>query len=85
MILYFHGFASAGGGPKYQMLKDRFGNRTEVYSPDLPVNPIEVTNVVREHMQKHLSDITTIFVGSSLGGFYAAEARASAHIELQTE
>lgn len=75
MILYFHGFGSAGGGPKYDMLKERFEGRTPVYSPDIPTDPSEVPEMVRRFVLHHIAserDGPVVFVGSSLGGFYAA-------------
>lgn len=74
MIIYFHGFASKGGGPKEAMLRERFAGRVGVYGPTLPPHPKDVAAVVRDIMhQTHLykPGVPNVFVGSSLGGFYA--------------
>lgn len=72
MIVYLHGFGSAGGGPKPEALVDAFGTEN-VISPTLPVNPDEVETIVTTIVR----DVATtgnwplIFVGTSLGGFWA--------------
>jgi predicted esterase YcpF (UPF0227 family) len=68
-IIYLHGFASNGDSEKSQALKIKFGDNN-VYSPDLPLDADEVTKMVSEYVHS-VNDYPVIFVGTSLGGFYA--------------
>jgi predicted esterase YcpF (UPF0227 family) len=70
MIVFFHGFASAGKGVKSDMLKRAFGE-DNVVAPDLPVDPLDVMELVRDIMHNIPKDDKVVFVGTSLGGFYA--------------
>jgi predicted esterase YcpF (UPF0227 family) len=65
-ILYLHGFQSKGNNRKSQALKDRFGD--EVLSPNLPVDPESAERIILSAIKNH-KDL--IFVGTSLGGFWA--------------
>lgn len=73
-IVYLHGFASSGSSPKVDDLVRQFGQEN-VYSPDLPINPQEVRETVENIVQTWLSNRSEsdrlIFVGTSLGAFYA--------------
>jgi hypothetical protein len=69
MIIYFHGFRSVGKGPKSQMLINKFGI-DNVLAPDLPVDPIEVEKLINGIIRDN-SNYPLIFVGTSLGGFWA--------------
>jgi len=74
-IIYLHGFRSAGASPKVDALKAAFGAEN-VFAPDLPFDPAEVITVVRDLMQARYLQTKwnrdkLIFVGTSLGGFYA--------------
>jgi hypothetical protein len=68
-IIYFHGFGSTGNSAKTRSLKAMFGNDT-VWCPDLPVSPSDVVELVDSFITNHTDD-RIIFVGTSLGGFYA--------------
>jgi predicted esterase YcpF (UPF0227 family) len=68
-IVYLHGFASSGYSPKSQALIDRFGVDS-VYHPDLPIDPDETIKVV-SNIVKNAKSFPIVFVGTSLGGFWA--------------
>lgn len=74
MIVYLHGFASSGASDKVTALKERFGD-DKVIAPDLPFDPDEVVSlvydVVRDFMKNRKPDEKLVFVGTSLGAFYA--------------
>ena len=74
MIVYLHGFASSGVSDKVTALKERFGD-DKVIAPDLPFDPDEVVSlvydVVRNFMKNRKPDEKLVFVGTSLGAFYA--------------
>ena len=74
MIIYLHGFASTGSSPKVDALRERFGTN-KVISPDLPFNPFEVHKLVNKLVKEFLANRKEgeklIFVGTSLGAFYA--------------
>jgi hypothetical protein len=74
MIVYLHGFASTGVSPKVDALRERFGS-DQVVSPDLPFDPLEVKNLIDDLVDKFIAtrkqDEKLIFVGTSLGAFYA--------------
>jgi predicted esterase YcpF (UPF0227 family) len=69
MIIYLHGYGSSGNGPKTDLLVQRFG-RENVAAPDLPVNPNQVVAIVNKIVHE-TKTFPLIFVGSSLGGFWA--------------
>jgi len=74
-IIYLHGFRSAGASPKVDALKAAFGAEN-VFAPDLPFDPAEVVKLVADiiharHLQTKWKNDKLIFVGTSLGGFYA--------------
>lgn len=68
-IIYFHGFASQGNSEKSRALRDFFGDEN-VLSPDLPINPLEVVNLIDDLVREN-RDEQLFLVGTSLGGFYA--------------
>jgi predicted esterase YcpF (UPF0227 family) len=74
MIIYLHGFASSGNSDKVVQLRERFGN-DKVIAPDLPFDPDEVFKLVYDivygFMKSREPDEKLIFVGTSLGAFYA--------------
>ena len=75
MICYLHGFASSGVSGKVDKLRERFGN-DQVIAPDLPFDPNEVYTLVNAIVrEKYFNNPPTtgrlIFVGTSLGAFYA--------------
>ena len=73
-IVYLHGFASVGDSVKSQAIRAAFPQET-VIAPDLPVNPQEVielvTGLVNDALATHPGALPLIFVGTSLGGFWA--------------
>lgn len=73
-IVYLHGFASVGNSVKGQRLAERFGNDT-VVSPDLPIDPFEavktISDAVAASIKQRPNAFPIVFVGTSLGGFYA--------------
>ena len=75
MIVYLHGFGSTGNSKKVDALIEKFG-ADNVFAPDLPVDPGEVVDLVREkvfdwYKTRDPSD-KLVFVGTSLGAFYAS-------------
>lgn len=74
LIVYIHGFGACGGGTKFSKISQRYTNEnTEVISPTFShlvhVAISQIDTIVKEH-----SDYNIIFVGTSLGGFYALYA-----------
>lgn len=67
-IIYLHGLASVGAGPKTDALVKTFGERTVIF-PDLPLSPYKTIKMVDDIL--HGRDDRFIFVGTSLGGFWA--------------
>lgn len=70
MIIYFHGFASSGKSIKSIALKNQFGE-DRVIAPDFPADPIEVIQMVTALVHNAPRNEKVMFVGTSLGGFYA--------------
>jgi len=74
MIVYLHGFASFGSSSKVDALRARFGTEA-VVAPDLPFDPSEVEKliegIVYQFLKNRNSNEKLIFVGTSLGAFYA--------------
>lgn len=68
-IVYLHGFGSQGTSAKSLQLKTRFGE-DQVSAPDLPVDPHQVKLIIDQIVVSNRS-WPLIFVGTSLGGFYA--------------
>jgi predicted esterase YcpF (UPF0227 family) len=68
-LVYFHGFGSSGDSEKSQALKAKFGE-DNVWSPDFPLDAREVTSMVYDYVRS-VKDYPIIFMGTSLGGFYA--------------
>jgi len=77
MILYLHGFASCGDSTKSQLLKKYFGEN-EVFSPDLPVSPVEAISFIKKIIIEKEIDL---IIGSSLGGYYASYFTELLHIK----
>ena len=63
-IFYVHGIGSAGGGNTVRMLKEKYPT-FEIISPDIPVDPIEAFEFVKENVKD-----CDMIIGTSLGGFY---------------
>lgn len=76
-IVYLHGFASTGASPKVDQLRVAFPDET-VMAPDLPPEPNqafqEISRVVQSLYAQGEKKI--IFLGTSMGGFYAWYAGA---------
>lgn len=66
--LYLHGFNSDGGGWKVDALQRVFP-QAHVLSPDLPADPAEAMALL--HAQVQAAAEPPLFIGTSLGGFYA--------------
>jgi hypothetical protein len=83
MILFLHGFASAGSATKAETLKkycsDNFNNM-EFLSPDLPVEPDKAIKLISGILKS--ADENTIVFGSSLGGYYAMWAGAKFNVNV---
>lgn len=75
MIIYLHGFGSSGNSEKVNALKSKFGE-DQIFAPDLPIDPDEVINLIRKKVldwyKIRNSDDKLVFVGTSLGAFYAS-------------
>jgi predicted esterase YcpF (UPF0227 family) len=77
MILYIHGFGSAGNGDKAKFLQREFPDQL-VLSPDIPVDPMEAIRYLTMLLDRNrlVATLATmnerlIIMGTSLGGFYA--------------
>lgn len=70
-IIYIHGFASSGNSGKVSLLRRHFPDET-IVSPDLPVDPDEVEQLVDRLVRELYSsgERKFFFIGTSLGGFY---------------
>ncbi len=68
MIIYIHGFASAGQQNKWELLQSAFPDQP-VLSPTLPVEPQAVISTLKKIIAS--ADDLVLLVGTSLGGFYA--------------
>lgn len=68
-IVYLHGFASVGDSDKSRELVNRFGS-DNVVCPNLPIDPNAVKDIISKIVKEN-SNFPIIFVGTSLGGFYA--------------
>jgi hypothetical protein len=68
-IIYTHGFRSQGNSFKSVALRERFGDDNVVY-PDLPTNA-DATEAILDKIVKENTNFPIVFVGTSLGGFWA--------------
>lgn len=68
-ILYLHGFASAGAGPKMDALRETFPDHA-VLAPDIPTDPVQAQALLDGVVRK-ITSYPVIAVGTSLGGFWA--------------
>ncbi len=72
-ILYFHGFKSSSKSSKAQSLKNFIAKNTKntkIIIPDLDDNFQNAHNQIEELIR--LSGSNIVFMGSSLGGYYAS-------------
>jgi predicted esterase YcpF (UPF0227 family) len=67
-IVYLHGFASDGLSAKAQLIKKYFSDWYNVISPTLSEKPQEAIKQIRKIISNKGQ---FIFIGTSLGGFYA--------------
>ena len=65
--LYVHGFGSSGQSGTVARLRDVFPEAT-VVAPDLPVEPVEAMELLRETCRKERPHL---IVGTSMGGMFA--------------
>lgn len=76
-IIYLHGFSSSGRAEKASVLAREFANGPEIsfISPDLSYEPKKAVSQIAElpHLSNYSDDDSEplVFIGSSLGGFYA--------------
>ncbi len=79
-IYYFHGFKSAGGGSKYEILRKVYGQEYQIHSPTLGNNVYEVRRELRQIGNAlEASDDYSLVIGTSMGGFYARYFAAVIH------
>ena len=67
-ILFSHGFYASGQCVPAVALKEAFGGKAEVLTPDLPMHPKEAINFIRDLIDREKPDV---LVGNSCGSFYA--------------
>lgn len=76
MVIYLHGFGLAGDPAKVERIQDAVGIE-HVVSPTLPFDPDKVCSLIDGMVTRfvtgraHTTSEILMFVGSSLGGFYA--------------
>lgn len=68
-LLYVHGFASSGSSGTVMTLRRNL-DAWSVIAPDLPVDPFEALELLRETVAKEAPDVV---VGTSMGGMYAQQ------------
>lgn len=66
-ILYVHGFASSGQNGSVKTLRLLMPQAEEI-APDLPVEPFEAMNLLRNMMESEKPDL---IIGTSMGAMYA--------------
>jgi len=67
-ILFLHGFFASGQCEPAMALKEAFGGKAKVLTPDLPMHPKETINFIRDLIDSEKPDL---LVGNSCGSFYA--------------
>ena len=67
-ILFLHGFYASGSCVPALALKESFGMKATVLTPDLPLHPADAIRLIREICDREKPDI---LVGNSCGSFYA--------------
>ena len=68
-MLYVHGFASSGSSGTVMTLRSHFRD-WRVVAPDLPVDPFEALELLRETVRKEQHRVV---VGTSMGGMYTQQ------------
>jgi len=67
-VLFLHGFFASGSCVPANALKDAFGEKVRVLTPDLPIHPKEALEYIHKICDKESPDL---LVGNSCGSFYA--------------
>ena len=68
-LMYVHGFASSGSSGTVMTLR-RHMTGWRVVAPDLPVDPFEALQLLRDMVEREQPDIV---VGTSMGGMYTQQ------------
>ena len=68
-LLYVHGFASSGSSGTVMTLR-RHLDSWRVIAPDLPVDPFDALEMLREIVEKEQPDVV---VGTSMGGMFTQQ------------
>ena len=68
-LLYVHGFASSGSSGTVMTLRRHLAT-WRVIAPDLPVDPFEALDLLRDIVEKEKPDVV---VGTSMGGMYTQQ------------
>ena len=68
-LLYVHGFASSGSSGTVMTLR-RHLDSWRVIAPDLPVDPFDALELLRNIVEKEQPDVV---VGTSMGGMYTQQ------------
>lgn len=68
-LLYVHGFASSGSSGTVMTLRRHLA-AWRVIAPDLPVDPFEALDLLRDIVEKEKPDVV---VGTSMGGMYTQQ------------
>ena len=70
-VLYIHGFASAGSTGSATQLRNHFYPKgVQVFSPDVPVEPLRAIAFLHDYVQEHKPDL---IVATSMGAMYAEQ------------
>ncbi len=67
-ILFLHGFFASGQCVPALALREAFAEKAQVLTPDLPLHPKEVMNLIKDICEREKPDL---LVGNSCGSFYA--------------
>ena len=67
-ILFLHGFFASGQCIPAITLRDSFKGWADVFTPDLPIHPMEALSFIRKLID---SEKPALIVGNSCGAFYA--------------
>lgn len=68
-LLYIHGLSSSGNSSTAKNLSNQLP-QLNVISPDLPINPTEALELLREICRTELPDLV---IGTSMGGMFAQQ------------
>ena len=70
-ILYIHGLSSSGASSTADRLRNLLP-KDEIFSPDLPIEPQEALQMLKELVAKEKIDLV---IGTSMGGMFAQKLR----------